>query len=71
MKRIIKHSIHTIEITTEHTWSSYGILALVVDGDYVMQVPLTKEEREHLREMIRFYVRAHSSPSAREGGKNE
>jgi hypothetical protein len=56
MEHIIKHGHHTIEITTENSASSYGISVLVVDGDVVMQIPLTKEEREHHAAMVRSYV---------------
>jgi hypothetical protein len=56
MEHMIKHGKHTIEITTEHSSSSYGIPVLVVDGEVVMQIPLTKEEREQHKEMIRAHV---------------
>lgn len=56
MEHAIKHDIHTIEITTEHPASSYGIPVLVVDGEVVMQIPLTREEREQHLAMIRSYA---------------
>jgi len=56
MKHIIKHGSHTIEITNDRSESSYGIPVLV-DDKVVMQIPLTKDEREQHAEMIRSYVR--------------
>ena len=56
MEHIIEHAGHKIEITTEHVLSSYGIPVLVVDGEVVMQIPLTKDEREQHLAMIRSYA---------------
>jgi hypothetical protein len=56
MEHIIKHGSHTIEITTERSESSYGIPVLVVDGDVVMQIPLTKEEREQHAAIMRSHA---------------
>lgn len=56
MKHVIKHGSHTIEITTDRSESSYGIPVLVVDDEVVMQIPLTKEERDEHTAIIRSHV---------------
>jgi D-aminopeptidase len=43
-------------VTAEHPASSYGIPVLVVGGDVVLQVPLTKEEPEQHAAMVRVAI---------------
>jgi|HubBroStandDraft_6_1064221.scaffolds.fasta_scaffold419472_2 hypothetical protein len=56
MKHVIKHGSHTIEITTDRSDSSYGIPVLVVDDEVVMQIPLTKDERDEHAAIIRSHA---------------
>jgi hypothetical protein len=66
MKHVIKHSSHTIEITTDRSETSYGIPALVVDDDVVMQIPpvLEIEQPEKTTRDRKLSARCHTLATA-------